>query len=65
MGKVILCAKLIGKLHLMFFSFVLSSTITRLLIIVLGFITIFPTLMVITSFLLIPSWWMATIWVGR
>jgi hypothetical protein len=65
MGEVIICAKLTGKLHLTFFSFSLSNTITHLLIIVIGFITIFPTLTVTMSFLLIPSWWMATIRVGR
>jgi hypothetical protein len=67
MGKVIICAKLTGKLHLTSFSFSLSSIIIRLLIItiVLGFITIFPTLTSITSFLLIPSWLLVTIWVGR
>ena len=67
MSKVIICANLVGKLHLTSFSFSLSNIIIHLLIItiVLGFIIIFPTLTIITSFLLIPSWWLATIWVGQ
>jgi hypothetical protein len=67
MGKVIISAKLTGKLHLTFFSFSLSNITTRLLIIiiVLGFITIFPTLTVIAPFLLIPSWLLVTLRVGR
>jgi hypothetical protein len=53
LGKVIICAELTRKLQLMFFSFSLSNIITCLLIIVLGFITIFPMLIVITVGILV------------
>jgi hypothetical protein len=67
MGKVIICIKITRKLHLTYFLFDLSSIIIRLLTItiVLQFINIFPTLTIITSFLLIPAWLLVTIWVGR
>ena len=67
MGKVIICTKIRGKRHFPPFFLAPTNIIICLLIItiVLGFITIFPTLTFITSFLLIPAWLFVTIWVGQ
>jgi len=66
MVKVVICTNIKGKFHHTSFSFSLSNITFHLLIItiVLRFITIFPTLTIITSFLLIPSQLLVTIWVG-
>jgi hypothetical protein len=67
MSKVIICTKFTGKIHLMPFFPALTKIIIRLLIITifLGFIIILPTLtIIIMSFLIIPAWFLATIWVG-
>ena len=67
MCKVAIGTKFTRKLHLTFLFLSLSNIIILLpiIIFVLGFVTIFPTLTVITSFLLTPSWLLVTTRVGR